>query len=126
MASIEDWIAKAAKDIAMMWPAGRGRADYLTDGQRSNVAATLRMIIEQNCSFESGVVYMPVPRCDACRWWQIGSVNDIGKCGRLADDSSELTHGSKAVAIEDNVSGLFATLVTAADFGCVQWEKRDG
>src|SRR5260221_7555978 len=107
MASIKDWMTDVAKIIA----------DYVTTTEVpiANVAG-VRALIAKHSPFKDDVTYMPVPRCDSCTWWR------GHHCHRLVD-SSGLRHGSKAVALEDNLGGRFALLLTDANFGCVQWEK---
>jgi hypothetical protein len=72
------------------------------------------------------VVRKHEPRCESCAWWRRPMIPDgsepRGSCARL-HDSSGLTHGSKAVAVDDH--GMFASLLTAPDFGCIQWEGID-
>jgi hypothetical protein len=69
----------------------------------------------------------PVPRCDGCRWWAPpGDPQHWGTCGLIAS-----THGAapvhpeaRAIPYPDGWSGEPAILVTAADFGCVQFEPK--
>lgn len=68
-------------------------------------------------------------RCRTCRWW-FGDLRAPGpgepgrrRCGRLVD-SSGLTHGSTAVALDD--AGIFASLWTTQVHGCTLWEETRG
>lgn len=91
------------------------QATGLTDEERAVLA---------KCGFKPGVAYMPVPRCDGCRWWKAPSAIDgeLGQCLRVVD-SSGLTHGSKAIPLGGR-DDLFGRLLTAPDFGCIQWEGK--
>lgn len=51
----------------------------------------------------------PIPRCDTCKWWG-GMSDERGRCC-----NSELRCGTPG--------GLN---YTDWDFGCVQWESKDG
>ena len=68
--------------------------------------------------------YMPVPRCDMCRWWKsrsvqreegfVGTGEGFGFCG-LGDGSSDKFGSIYGDGVE-----------TAPDFGCVQFEPKEG
>jgi hypothetical protein len=63
--------------------------------------------------FEPGVAYMPVPRCDHCRWWQRDeSSSEFGLCNRAYDAATKCraVHGFG--------------LSVHSSFGCVQWETK--
>ena len=60
--------------------------------------------------------------CATCTWW-MGRGGERGRCSRT-HDSSGLTHGAKMAALQSDDPGLFGVLMTDADFGCVQWEKK--
>jgi hypothetical protein len=56
--------------------------------------------------FKPGVVYMPVPRCDACGHWDdVGFVPVTGNCVWLSKDNG-------------------CPVDTDAAFGCVQWKQK--
>lgn len=64
---------------------------------------------------ETGVAYMPVSRCETCRWWKDRSwagEGGLGEC-RLAGRVFE-----RQFSVGDG------KLLTSPDFGCVQWEAR--
>ena len=107
---LKNWAEEAAMQIAT--------EVYETSGPDTGINVNEMQAIIEACSpFKPNVAYMPVPRCGSCRYW-------VGHhCHRLVD-SSGLRHGSKAVAVEDNAAGLFALLMTDADFGCVQHEEK--
>lgn len=54
------------------------------------------VVFDRGRTFLNGTEYMPVPRCDTCRWWG-EKMGDCSYHGMLVDD----------------------------DFGCVKWEARD-
>lgn len=60
--------------------------------------------------------YMPVPRCDKCKYWERGKIlvtqqpSFGGVCGN---------HDLRAFGTSDSES-----IETAQDFGCVQWEAK--
>lgn len=86
------------------------QAPELTDEERALLV---------RCGFEPGVAYMPVPRCDGCRWWRLDADNGRhreGECHR------ELEPGSGFRIDQDYTSGT--RIMTAPDFGCVQWEAK--
>ncbi|MCR4301841.1 MAG: hypothetical protein NUV51_09545 [Sulfuricaulis sp.] len=127
-----NWIVDAAQkisseiDLGSLNEPGPDRiADIITAHFEKSIDAILVRdpdgTVRRMNVFKDGVAYMPVPRCETCAWWL--PVNVGGECRRLVD-SSGLTHGSKAVAIEDTRAGRFARLLTQADFGCVQWKEK--
>lgn len=63
---------------------------------------------------ETGVAYMPIPRCKTCRWWNRLDQLQEGWCNLLG------TRNSGTRFLEPG-----HTIVTRSDFGCVQWEARD-
>lgn len=77
--------------------------------------------------FMPGVAYMPVPRCDQCRFWVPAS----GDCRLFSDDPNiaehdkwpamDLPQPKAEVAPFAGADG--GALITDADFGCVQWER---
>ena len=69
---------------------------------------------------QPGVAYMPVPRCDGCKWWNTFVFGAGGCC-----DSPERMRCATAVASADiQDAQLTVELRTNADFGCVLWEKK--
>lgn len=103
-------------------------------------------------AFQPGVAYMPVPRCDSCRWWQpfdadiqpttigrsaatsakaiagleliLPAIPDLGECRLFECRAMEQVHGTSKLIATRTGSGE-ATIITQADFGCVQWEAKD-
>ena len=86
------------------------------------------------------VAYMPVPRCDTCRWWKpfdpalqpsaltkdffgvsglIPPTSDLGEC-RLFECRDMLQAEESSKLIVTRTRSGEATIVTFADFGCVQ------
>lgn len=55
---------------------------------------------------------MPVPRCESCKWWDRQGGGEMGSCNSIG------SRGSAADFLEGD------TLVTTAEFGCVQWEGK--
>jgi hypothetical protein len=80
------------------------------------VASELVEIITKHCPFKPNVAYMPVPRCESCKFWKLYEsgqykVGEAGECTKNTD------------------SGVWSdcddyTIMTEANFGCVQWEAR--
>lgn len=70
-----------------------------------------------------------VGRCGSCRWWQAGetrnSVARRGICGMASSWLGSAVH-PESLAVATDEEGLKALLETAPEFGCAQWEKRDG
>jgi hypothetical protein len=63
---------------------------------------------------KDGVMYMPVPRCDSCRWWAATEWEDRpGECHHPGNNPPDGMMCS-------NDGYIF----TRADFGCVQWERK--
>jgi len=77
--------------------------------------------------FTPGVVYMPVPRCDECRWWD-GPRNVGGYCCLFSSDGvvrQEHQIDRRATLVDEyGQNAERGELVTAMNFGCVQWEAR--
>jgi hypothetical protein len=79
--------------------------------------------------FTPGVAYMPVPRCDQCRWWYRGSDDPegIGRCERF---ESQTVETFRDVGDEELLFVLASdpqeagTMFTRGRFGCVQWEGK--
>lgn len=69
-------------------------------------------------AFLPDTAYMPVPRCDQCKHWDTSHVpphhdaTGTGYCNRMLEPNS------KAYADMDD------GVLTAPDFGCVQWEQE--
>lgn len=72
----------------------------------------------------------PVRRCRTCRWWRKHKQPEQGTVGRglceLARslDMEPVHPDSLAVALDEE--NLKATLETDPEFGCVQWQAREG
>ena len=81
--------------------------------------------------FVPAVAYMPVPRCDGCKWWErddglsaMMKRTGWGVCHLFdhGDDGYEPKHAT-ALAFTDQESADEASgFYTAPDFGCVQFE----
>lgn len=78
------------------------------------------------CPIRMGREDRLLPRCDTCRWWDLGSC-DLCEWSEDDYDNREAKHpDSKAVARGGGMeSPLNGSLRTAPDFGCVQWEKKE-
>ena len=84
-------------------------------------------ILQELCPFDQGIAYMPVPRCDSCRFWEMSRHDSTrGECALTEwDDLDGHAHArSKAKAQAGGHECGSAALETVADFGCVQWEKK--
>ena len=79
----------------------------------------------RRAGFEPDVAYMPVPRCDKCKWWE--RCVRTPRWAHTEESTSPYTFGncgcpeSKVEGSDDGCS-----IVTDADFGCVQWKANDG
>jgi hypothetical protein len=70
----------------------------------------------ESAAFTPGVVYVPVPRCDQCRWWGgPGDLYGTGDCGHARDLMTRDGEPSP-----DASGGVW----TSPDFGCVQFEAK--
>jgi hypothetical protein len=108
----KDWVVEAAENIQ--------RSEGLVVGSEDRKALIAR-IIEAHWPFEPdvvyipaqpGVAYMPVPRCETCAYWHRFELEDIGRCGVVADPP------------ERQYPRALGTLETKVDFGCVQWKAK--
>lgn len=96
--------------------------------------------------FQAHVAYMPVPRCDECKWWQ--PFDDDLQPATILPDLTPMIEACLEKKLERlGVCTLFecsegaqveptckldvmrtnsgeASISTPSDFGCVQWEKR--
>lgn len=71
-----------------------------------------------------------MPRCRGCRWWEsapylpdsLDTTIARGECS-LARSRGEAKPDALAFAYESNFWS--ADLITAADFGCVQWQAKE-
>lgn len=71
-----------------------------------------------------------MPRCSTCRWWQTSGddrnwlprSDGRGHC-MIADGMQGRPVESSSLAYADD-GDYFAVLVTAPDFGCVQWKAK--
>ena len=70
--------------------------------------------INESAQMIPGVVYMPVPRCDQCRFWRLDAGDDYGVC--LLSGYGSQVHGP-------DYDGCIKTL---PDFGCVQFKAKGG
>lgn len=81
--------------------------------------------------FKPDVAYMPVPRCDQCRFWRRldpesenytdHQVVDLGECLLLSEDLPDPVGGPERMAFPHYDDGPMKTLKS---FGCVQWEQK--
>lgn len=72
--------------------------------------------------FPPDVTFMPVPRCDACRWWTPKG-DAFGRCERThATQWPGAEDDSLATAMASADPNAEAELLTSAAFGCVQFE----
>lgn len=66
-------------------------------------------------------------RCATCQWWEpfprTPHVVD-GYCHLLSEPNQEQRPVRKAVAIGSDLA--LGTLTTLSDFGCVQWQAKEG
>ena len=70
------------------------------EGESPTHGSSWMLASEVDAVFKPGVAYMPVPRCGGCASW----------------DTSRLYYGG--------YNCLHLTIVTSADFGCVDWVKK--
>ena len=102
--------------------------EKLADTMDPDNAAEFVAEFERSVGLQPGVAYMPVPRCDQCRWWEnVPNIRDIGigRCERTrATEIPGPEDDSLASAISDDVNRVGAELRTYASFGCVQWEPK--
>lgn len=122
---VKDWVTPAAIEI-----------DQRFCGDFPNVQA-IALVIERHCPFKRGaayiqverdVAYMPVPRCETCRWYA-ESQSGLGRCRLFSsDDEVRNTHRIDRKAIAYGESAAFADvraeLGVSKSFGCVQWEQK--
>lgn len=76
--------------------------------------------------FKPDVAYMPVPRCDQCRYWghRVDGTPHGNKGGVIAGaPMSTCEHSRDKLRYGGRENGL---LWTDEDFGCVQWEAKGG
>lgn len=96
---VKDWAQTAARAIAEQTGYGNDAAD-----------SWMRDIILKHCSLKPDTAYMPVPRCDSCRHWQLdlNYKEPSGRCdaAKVWSDCGDYT------------------IMTSRDFGCVQWEAK--
>ena len=99
MAIIRDWMHDASDDIRE------------STGDLENTE--IHEIIAKHCPFKPNVAYMPVPRCDSCKWWHGG-----------ADGLNESLDGRKTCT-EPTVPGeQMDEFMTLPGFGCARWEGK--
>lgn len=115
---IKDWIAEAAAEIV---------AEDLHVGiggrYTAAVESNTRDIIRRHSPFKDGVAYMPVPRCDQCRFWTPTARG--GECQVIRHTSDESPRPRTArIAVSYEIGGHGGWLLMLPDFGCVQWEAK--
>ncbi len=100
----------------------RGVSVEAGDGELTRV--TLRTIPSTAVCDVQGT-YMPVPRCDSCRWWKahVPNVGYFGDCALFECHEKEQVERTSKVVVSRTGSGE-ATIITVRDFGCVQWDKK--
>ena len=59
---VEDWVLKAAQEVAQHWTFGSGPDSYVTEGQRAMIAENIATIIRECCPFKPDVAYEEVRR----------------------------------------------------------------
>jgi len=94
---VKDWIDEAVREI-VRWH------DWAIPMGMYPAEDAIAEILRKHCPMEDGVAYMPAPRCETCRDWEVGRADNPdreGWCALLDHDCD-------------------------ADFGCVEWEKRTG
>ena len=67
----------------------------------------LANLINNMSRFKVDVAYMPVPRCETCKYW----TSHTGACTEISIDAPKMPRGS-------------LLLITTADFGCVRWKAK--
>lgn len=65
---------------------------------------------------------MDCGRCKDCQWWRCED-SEFGEC-ELAQSCSGVPKYPHTKAAAHDVEGYHASLYTAPDFGCVQFEPR--
>ena len=96
----KDWTMNAAIEICKL----KGSERY--EGYVSE-------IIGKHCPMLPDVAYMPVPRCDSCGHWELDPayMDPVGRClnkeSKIGSDCNDYT------------------IMTDADFGCVQWKAQE-
>ncbi|MCR4375624.1 MAG: hypothetical protein NUW22_12325 [Acidobacteria bacterium] len=118
MASIPDWAANAAAKIS-----DETHVDLEYTLIDLPTEERIASIIEEHCPFQPGVAYMPVPRCDRCKFWKRYPVSlqedgDDGTCYRPDSDKGAKFYALPCQGAQD------ADLITDPDFGCVQFEAK--
>jgi hypothetical protein len=94
-----DWMTQAAQGIQ--------RSRGLSNVPASEEVDRIRTIIFNHCPLEEGVAYMPVPRCETCKHWELSMPDkEKGNCHVYCNAVN------------------FDVLLTHKDFGCVQWEAK--
>lgn len=102
-----------AVDNIAFTQAARAIVDKLSDSMdRDNAEAMVSRL------FRVGVIYMPVPRCDTCKYWDFAPGETVGDCYRPDSPASKYRLASRG-------DGVCMPLETDADFGCVQWGAVD-
>ena len=119
MTTPPDWIKAAAEEI--------GERDAFVEWfEQINLpnrgAEIAEKIIRKHCPMEPDVAYMPVPRCETCRWWGhhsgvTGSCSRLGR--RIEDDEDDGEY--EAAGTDGNCEEFYCR----ADFGCVGHEPRE-
>ena len=97
-----DWKADLIEDLATfptnsMWPQMVSEA------------------IDRHVPMKEGVAYMPVPRCETCANWT------WRPAAQARDGICDMTKWPDGMRIATDCGEN--TIVTSADFGCVEWKK---
>lgn len=107
-------------------------AGWPIETERADLGEWIR-VADVEAVFIPGVVYMPVPRCDQCRFWHRDSgTADMGDCRVFSDDPNIAPHiwptidkRPKPLAFVAPFAGADGGgFITQPDFGCVQWEAK--
>lgn len=64
-------------------------------------------------------------RCRACRWWERDSVSSEGSGGAGECARVKLSNASEDAGALATLVGEGDSLLTTADFGCIQWQHRE-
>jgi hypothetical protein len=114
---VKDWAQEAAKELASYFSFGPGRDSYVTDEQRQRVADSYRTIILKHCPMLPDTAYMPVPRCETCKHWDLDTVTSV--------NTAECTLPTMVARVMyDGGEKINFRMRTQHDFGCVRWEAK--
>jgi hypothetical protein len=66
-----------------------------------------------------------IGRCRDCKWWGSERRSDWGQCSAAAMDGGKPAHHPETRMLAQDAYDYEAWLVTAPDFGCVQFEAKE-